>query len=82
MGTFDLFKSVVDKDEKSFTKQLKILLMRIVAGIFVFFLPSIVYAIFGLSTDLNIVSEEKYKGCVDCLLKPTTCKVTNENSAG
>ena len=82
MGTIDLFKSVVDKDEKSFAKQLKILLMRIVAGIFVFFLPSIIYALFGISSDLNIVNENKYKGCIDCVLKPTICQVSNENKAG
>ena len=82
MGTIDLFKSVIDKDDKSFTKQLKILLMRIFAGVFVFFLPSIVYALFGLSSNLNIVSEEKYKSCMDCLLKPTICEVSSENKAG
>lgn len=73
MGTFDLFKSVVDKDEKSLSKQVRMLLMRVVAGIFIFFLPTIVYAIFDISTDLNIVSDAKYKACVDCLLKPTGC---------
>lgn len=82
MGTIDLFKSVIDKDEKSFAKQLKILIMRIVAGIFVFFLPSIIYALFGISSDLNIVSEDKYKGCIDCVLKPTICQVSSENKAG
>ncbi len=73
MGTFDLFKSVVDKDEKSLTKQVKILLMRVIAGVFIFFLPTFIYAIFDISTDLNIVNDTKYKVCVDCLLKPTGC---------
>ena len=75
MGTFDLFKSVIDKDEKSLGKQVKILLMRIVAGVFVFFIPTIVYALFGISSDLKIVEDEKYRDCIDCVLNPTVCIV-------
>jgi len=78
VATFDLFKSVVDKDEKSLGKQAKIIIMRIVAGVFVFFLPTIVYAIFNLSAELNILKEEKYQGCATCLLKPTECNITNK----
>jgi len=77
VATFDLFKSVIDKDEKSFGKQLKIVLMRLVAGIFVFFLPTIVYALFNLSAELKIVEDAKYQTCVTCLLKPTQCNITN-----
>lgn len=80
MGTFDLFKSVVDKDEKSLTKQVKILLMRVVAGVFIFFLPTFIYAIFDISTDLNIVNDTKYKACVDCLLKPNDCNTDVNNN--
>ena len=75
VATFDLFKSVIDKDEKSLGKQAKIVLMRIVAGVFVFFLPSLVYALFNLSEDLKIVEDAKYQGCVTCLLKPTDCNI-------
>lgn len=80
MGTFDLFKSVVDKDEKSLTKQVKILLMRIVAGIFVFFLPTIVNTIFDLSIEMSIVNDVKYKECVNCLLKPNDCNTDVNNN--
>ena len=48
--------------------------MRIFAGVFVFFIPTIIYALFSISSDLNIVEEQKYKTCADCLLKPTSCK--------
>ena len=75
MGTFDIYKSVIDKDEKSLTKQVKILIMRIVAGVFIFFLPTLVYALFELSAEFKIVSDAKYQGCVTCLLKPTECNI-------
>lgn len=79
-GTIDLFKSVIDKDEKSFTKQLKQFGMRILAGIVVFFIPNIIYAVFSLSDTLNIVDTSEYKTCADCLLKPSddsVCSVSN-----
>lgn len=75
MGVLDLFKSVVDKDDKSLSKQAKILGMRIIGGVFIFFLPTIVYALFDLSSDLNIVSSSKYEACVTCVLKPNDCNV-------
>ena len=80
VATFDLFKSVVDKDEKSLGKQVKIIIMRIVAGIFVFFLPTIVYALFNLSAELKIVDDAKYQGCATCLLKPTECNITKSTN--
>ena len=80
VATFDLFKSVVDKDEKSLGKQVKLIIMRIVGGIFVFFLPTIVYALFDLSADLEIVNDTKYENCVTCVLKPTQCSITNSSN--
>lgn len=82
MGTFDFYKSVVDKDDKSLSKQTRVFLIRIVTGIVIFFIPTIVYALFNLSSSLNIVSDQKYKACVDCLLDPnnnTKCKIEETN---
>lgn len=70
-ATFDLFKSVVDKDEKSFGKQIKMVGMRILAGFIVFFIPNIVGAVFTLSDALNVVNTDQYKTCANCLLHPT-----------
>lgn len=75
-GTFDLFKSVVDKDEKSLGKQVKQLGIRILAGLIVFFIPNIVSLFFSMSDKLNIIETGQYKTCYNCLLKPTTCEVT------
>lgn len=70
-GTFDLFKSVVDKDEKSLGKQVKQLGIRVVAGIIVFFIPNFVNALFGISDKLNIIETAQFKTCASCLLDPT-----------
>ena len=75
-ATFDLFKAVTDKDDQSLKKQTRIVLTRILSGLIVFFIPSIVYALFGISSQFNTFRESEYQTCVDCLLKPTNgnCK--------
>lgn len=80
MGTFDLFKSVVDKDEKSFGKQIKQLIIRIVAGLIVFFIPNIINAAFSLSDRFGIIEDDKYATCRSCVLDPTNeagCNTTS-----
>ena len=77
-GTFDLFKSVVDKDEKSLGKQVKQLGIRILAGLIVFFIPNIVSAFFSMSDKLNIIETDQYKTCYNCIMKPTSCDVDED----
>ena len=78
LGTFDLAKSVVDKDEKSLGKQVKQLGIRILAGLIVFFIPNLVSLVFSMSDKLNIIETGQYKTCAECLLKPGNCAV-NDN---
>lgn len=77
LGTFDLAKSVIDKDEKSLGKQVKQLGIRILAGLIVFFVPNIVAVVFSMSDKLNIIETGQYKTCSDCLLKPNNCNVSD-----
>lgn len=77
MGTMDLFKSVVDKDENSLSKQIKILLIRIAAGLFIFFLPSIV-----LFLTQSIGYEQNKFSCVyTCILDTGECKVISSTQS-
>jgi len=70
-GVFDMYKSVVDKDEKSLAKQTQKLLKRIVTGLVVFFIPTLVNVIFKLSDKLNIIDTTEYQTCASCVLDPT-----------
>ena len=77
-GTFDLYKAVIDKDDKSLGKQLKRFGIRVVTGFLVFFVPNFVNAIFGMSDKTDVMETEQYKICVECLLDPlddTTCNI-------
>lgn len=77
LGTFDLFKAVVDKDEKSFGKQVKQLIIRVVTGLMVFFVPNIVNAAFSLSNKFGIIEDDKYATCRSCVLNPTNNSTCN-----
>lgn len=70
-GIFDLYKSVVDKDEKSLSKQIKMIGIRLICGLIVFFLPTIIYAFLD-GIDNSGTKEKGYKTCAECVLKPTT----------
>lgn len=74
-GTFDIFKSVADKDEKSLSKQLKQLGIRVITGLVIFLIPNIVDAAFSISDKLNIIETSQYKKCSKCILNPASCKI-------
>ena len=79
---FDFFKSVIDKDEQSLKKQTKQVIIRVISGLVVFFVPTFVSTLFSLSENLNLVNDAKYQTCVDCLLKPTNsslCSISDNN---
>ncbi len=78
-ASFDLYKAVVDKDEKSLNKQLRMIIIRIVSGIVVFLLPNIVYAIMGLSDKTDIKDNQDYSMCAKCLLKTSECEISSES---
>lgn len=79
VGTFDIFKAVTSQDDKSLTKQLRILVWRIIGGLTIFFLPTIVGAFFTISSDINVTEDEDYKICANCLLDPFNKQVCNVN---
>ena len=70
-GTIDLFKSVVDKDEKSMGKQIRQIIMRVIAGFVIFFIPNLINAVFSLSDTLNIIEDDQFLTCSECVLEPT-----------
>ena len=51
----------------------------IMCGIFIFFIPNLIYAIFGLSQTFDIIEDNKYNNCMTCIFKPTQCNIP-ENS--
>ena len=72
MGTIDLYKAVVGKDEKVLMKSLKTLMIRIALGVFIFFIPNIVNWTIDLFYETSGGTNNKQ--CINCVLEPNSCK--------
>ena len=69
LGIIDLSKVVTSGEEKDIKDKTKSLAMRIIAGIIIFFVPSIVSTIFNLITSFAPAAND-YKNCIKCISSP------------
>lgn len=78
LGMVDFGKAIVSDDEKSNQKALSSLVKRLLSGVIIFFIPTIVLAILNL-VDLTRGIEKEYNtkfgGCTRCLFDPSECEV-------
>ena len=72
MGSLDMSKAVISKDNDAIQKSLAVFIKRSVAGILVFFAPSIILAIFHMVDGMDNF-DSSYKTCVNCILSPKSC---------
>ena len=72
MGTLDYYKAVVGNKGDEMKKQTSVLAKRILAGIIIFFIPSILGVTFLFISNWGTV-EAEYDQCVTCLLNPWEC---------
>ncbi len=71
LGMVDLGKAVVSSDEKAINKSVSTLIKRFVAAVVVFFVPTIVSAIFNA---LHLISDvDDYNTCVQCVTNVGSC---------
>ena len=66
----DLGKAVISNDEKQIGKSAKSLMMRLVAAVVIFFVPTIVSAVFGLIGSFNDEAKADYDVCRTCIEHP------------
>ncbi len=69
MGMIDLGKAVISSDEKAINKAVSTLIKRFIAAVIVFFIPTIVSALFSVVTSINM--NQDYATCVQCLVNVT-----------
>lgn len=72
-GMIDLGKAVVASKDDEIKKSIKSLAMRAVAGIVIFFIPTLVATIFKLVDSFQDVKGE-YDVCASCINSPGGCK--------
>ena len=73
MGMIDLGKAVVSSDEKAINKSVGSLVKRFVAAVVVFFIPTIVSAIFNILGLVNTSKGSDYNVCVQCVTNVGSC---------
>ena len=71
-GMIDLGKAVIASDEKAIKAATNSIIRRLIAAVVIFFIPTIVSAIFGL-VDSFSDTDEGYKICRTCITKPGSC---------
>lgn len=70
-GMIDLGKAVIASDEKAIKAATNSIVRRLIAAVVIFFIPTIVGAIFGLVDDFKNNSEsEGYSVCKACITSP------------
>ncbi len=75
LGAVDLGKAVISSKEEEIKKATGSLFRRFIAGVVVFFIPTLVGAIFGLFTGFGDI-ENEYQACEACVVSPygTECE--------
>lgn len=81
LGMVDLGKAVISSDDKAVSKAAKSLLMRIIAAVCIFFIPTIVSFVIRL-VDTSI--DSKYDICASCISSPggNECTTAYNNNFG
>jgi len=69
-GAIDLGKAVVASKDDEIKKAAKSLMFRALAGIFIFFIPTLVGFIFTLVDGWSTEYEGEYKVCAACISNP------------
>ncbi len=79
LGMVDLGKAVVSSDEKAINKSVSTLIKRFIAAVVVFFIPTIVSALFNALSLLGD-QEPDYNVCVQCVTQ--TCPELAKQATG
>lgn len=75
-GMVDLGKAVISSDDKAVSKAAKTLLNRVIAGVCIFFIPTIVGLVFKMVGAFGEVKDE-YDYCAACVSNPTGADCTS-----
>lgn len=67
LGMVDLGKAVVASDDKAISKSVNMLIQRFISAVVVFFIPTIVSALFNALSVMSDSEKADYNVCVQCI---------------
>ena len=76
LGVIDFATSVISSDDKAISSAAKGLFKRLIIGVVIFFIPTIVDLVFGFISNFTGDIMSEIATCEECLLSPTgnTCE--------
>lgn len=69
LGAVDFGKTIISNDDKAFNKSLVTLIKKVVVGVVIFFVPTLINAVFSIISGFSNL-ESDYMNCVNCLTSP------------
>ena len=83
-GMYAFFKAMVASDEREIKDAVTLLISKVITGIIVFFIPTIISAVLSLIKNVN-TSTSTYAVCVKCVVSVKDCNMyidAYKNSTG
>ncbi len=74
LGAIDFFRAVIASKDDEIKKSMKTVLFRVLAGVIIFFLPTIINLVFLLIDDWNHYRTD-YSVCSTCITNPGKCAI-------
>lgn len=71
LGILDFFNAMMANDDKAINKATSSLVKRLISGVIIFFIPTIILYIVRL---VSPQSESGFTGCTTCLLHVSSCR--------
>ena len=71
-GIIDFAKAIIASDDSAIKKSTTTLIKRVIAGVIIFLIPTIVYFAFELIDSYSSDDSTYYK-CINCMTNPTKC---------
>ena len=74
LAPIDFFRAIMSNDEKAISVSTKSFIRRLIAGIVIFLVPTIVYALLDvLSSSIGDTEFNEYITCTKCVFDPSGC---------
>ncbi len=73
LGMVDLGKAVIASDDKAISKSVGSLVRRFIAAVVIFFIPTIVSALFNALSIMSADERADYNICVQCVTNVNSC---------
>lgn len=70
LGIIDFGKAVLSSDDKSIKDATITLVKRVIAGVIIFFIPTVIKVIFGYIAGFTSDMQDDFMNCVNCLTSP------------